>query len=443
MSRPVRVPDMQPAPDPVGPTATSRDGQTPARDVPCLDRAALHGLAGDVVDAIGEVSEAHPAALLFHFLAMFGAMVGRGPHYVADGADHHARLHVAIVGDTAKARKGSALAQVRRIAGRVDKKFCDEQIVAGFGSGEAIVDEVRDPRTVTNRKGEKEVLPGAEDKRLLVVEPELARLLVVAGRDGSTIAHILRSAWDGDRLAVRSRANPAIATDAHVVVIGHITEEELRLRLADADVWGGTANRFLWVHAHRTRRLPHGAALEERVAGDLVRRWRHALDQARRVGRMSWQPDAAVRWVELYDELADDDPPGLLGAAVARAEAQVLRLAVHYALLDGIGTIALEHLDAGHAAWRYARATADRLFAGRVGDRIADRLLDALRAAGTDGLTGREQHAALGGHVPAGRLDAARRVLESCGLVVTRTVASGGRPAATSWAVEHAPVDVP
>ncbi len=47
---------------------------------------------------------------------------------------------------------------------------------------------------------------------------------------------------------------------------------------------------------------------------------------------------AADHWAAVYPELTQDRP-GLLGAATARAEAQTLRLALTYALLDGADRI--------------------------------------------------------------------------------------------------------
>ena len=58
-------------------------------------------------------------------------------------------------------------------------------------------------------------------------------------------------------------------------------------------------------------------------------------------------PAAERYWIDIYAELGKDTP-GLLGAITARAEAQTIRLALVYALLDRAAQIDVIHLD----VWR-------------------------------------------------------------------------------------------
>ena len=85
-------------------------------------------------------------------------------------------------------------------------------------------------------------------------------------------------------------------------------------------------------------------------------------------------------WVHVYPELTMDRP-GLFGAATARAEAQTLRLALTYAMLDGSDRLEQHHLEAGLAMWRYADDSAEYLF-GELDDieldPVAQKILDAL-----------------------------------------------------------------
>lgn len=141
---------------------------------PILEPAALYGLAGEVVAAISPESEADPAALLATFLTCYGNAVGGGPHAQVGGAQHAARLNTLIVGDTARSRKGQSRADTQPIFTYADPAWCD-RILNGFGSGEAVIDAVRDAC------GDD---PGAEDKRALIFEPEFVRILRVVRRDG-------------------------------------------------------------------------------------------------------------------------------------------------------------------------------------------------------------------------------------------------------------------
>jgi len=78
--------------------------------------------------------------------------------------------------------------------------------------------------------------------------------------------------------------------------------------------------------------------------------------------------------------------PGLLGAILGRAEAQVMRLACLYALLDRSAVVRPPHLLAAIALWRYFENSARYVFGTSLGDRDADTLLAAIRAS-AQGLT--------------------------------------------------------
>ena len=387
---------------------------------PTIDGAAFYGLPGEVVDAIGQHTEADPVALLVTYLTAFGAAVGRGPHAVADGAEHAGRLFAVLVGDTSKARKGTSWAQIRRVFVAADRTFTDDRILGGFGSGEALVDAV--------------AADGA-DHRLLVIEPEWARILSVGKREGSTLSPLLRQAWDGDRLAVRSRGGGSVTADnAHVSVLGHVTAEELRAKLTDTEVANGYANRHLFVSVRRSKLLPSGGSLDDQAIADLGRRTKVALDGARKIGTLKRSPAAEERWTALYYEMAKDEPGGLLGAVIARDAAQVLRLSVLFALSSASALIDVSHIDAAWAVWQYCRKSAALIFGDASGSPVADKLIQALRDAGPDGLDGRQMDRVLGGHVSAGELRAALSLLDRRGLIVTRDEVTRGRPRRVTYA---------
>jgi hypothetical protein len=368
---------------------------------PKLSDVARYGLAGDVVRLLEPHTEADPAALLADFLVMFGNAVGRGPHARVGAAQHAARLNVAQVGPTARARKGTAVTEVRPIVARADGPW-ELRIFGGFGSGEALIEAVSEDQEPDQLQ--------PYDHRLLVREPELARILRVAARDGSTLSSIVREAWDGEVLQLRVRGNTLVARGAHVSVIGDVTVEELRRELTDTDAMNGFANRFLFVACMRAQRLPDGATVPERTLNRLVKATRECLEVARRRGVMTRTKAAAGRWADIYLAI-DDDVSGLFGYATARAEAQMLRLSLIYALLDGADAIDVEHVEAAHAFWTYCEDTAAYVFESRLGDPVADRLLEELRAVAPDGLDRTQQSAVFDRHVVAGRLNLARGLL--------------------------------
>ncbi len=414
-----------------GNTRTNGAGHPPGdRTWPApLATEAFHGLAGVIVNAIAPQTEADPAALLVQLLAAFGSVIGRGPHAMADGARHGCKLFVAIVGETSKARKGTSWARAREPFDVAAPDWASDRVMSGLSSGEGLIWQIRDPiyKKERNRKTKQiedvVVDPGVADKRILVVEPELASTMAVMARQGSTLSAIIREAWDGSELRSLTKNSPAKSTGAHVSIVGHVTRDELRRNLDRTELGNGFANRFLWVCATRARVLPFGGA-----AVDLrshVARLRDRIEFARQVDVVGWADDARPIWRAEYPALSEGRP-GILGAVTARAEAQVMRIAVLFALLAGSREIGAVHLKAALAIWRYSYASAQWVWGDSLGDPTADELLEMLRA-NPDGLSGTEIRDAFGRHRSA-ELARAKSVLLAHGLVRSGEVATRGRP---------------
>ena len=149
----------------------------------------------------------------------------------------------------------------RRILTAADSSFLGGNTESGLTSGSGLIERVRDPSG--NDVPAKQQHPGVDDKRLLVIEHEFGGTLRRASRDGNDLDERLREAWDGRPLSTMSRsANRLRATGSHIVVIGHITPSELRVRLGEStSVVGGTMNRFLPVLVRRSKRLPDGGGV--------------------------------------------------------------------------------------------------------------------------------------------------------------------------------------
>jgi hypothetical protein len=112
---------------------------------PTLRPEALYGLPGEIVRAIEPHTEADPAALLANLLVAFGNAIGRGS-YVEVGADpHHLNLDIALVGETAKGRKGMSWGPIRNLMHVADPEWADERVQNGLSTGEGLILAVRDP----------------------------------------------------------------------------------------------------------------------------------------------------------------------------------------------------------------------------------------------------------------------------------------------------------
>jgi len=396
---------------------------------PVLDEDAYQGLAGEVVRKIEPETEADPVAILAQLLLSFGNLVGRQAHYVVEGTCHHANLFAVLVGSTARGRKGTSEGRVKQIVRSVDEEWVLENIKTGLVSGEGVVWHVRDEIWGKDKKG-KEVLldEGISDKRLLVVEPEFASVLRVCRRETNTLSPTLRSAWDSGILRTLAKNSPAKATDAHISIIGHITVEELRRALAEVDGFNGFANRFLWVAVRRSKLLPDGG--RDLDLSPYAKRLSTAISAARSVERMRRDQGAAALWRRSYSELADDDSAGLLAAVTSRAEAQVLRLSMTYALLDGSSTIREEHLRAALALWRYCRHSARLIFGDASGDPLLDRVLETIRQH-PEGIGRWELHSSLCKHKGAEVLVEVLTRLRDAGKIKAEIITTSGRSAET------------
>jgi hypothetical protein len=97
------------------------------------------------------------------------------------------------------------------------------------------------------------------------------------------------------------------------------------------------------------------------------------LHLAHAAGQMRLTAAAGDLWDAEYDRLTDDRP-GIAGAITARAEAQVVRLSMIYALCDGRKQVDAIHVQAALALWRYAQASAEFIFSD---DAVMGSKLDA------------------------------------------------------------------
>jgi hypothetical protein len=392
-----------------------------------LSPEAFHGLGGEVVRQIDRQTEADEAAVLLQVLVSFGALVGRGPHVRVEGDEHHGNLFSLIVGDTAKARKGTSWGRVREIFARITPAMGEPfstgwpKVVDGLSSGEGLKWAVRDP---IEGKGDN----GVGDKRLLVVESEFAQVLRQCARAGNTLSSTIRSAWDSGNLQTLTKHDAVVATSAHISIIGHITGDELRAELTQTDSANGFANRFLFMCARRSKSLPFGGEpMAPGLISSFVSRICLAAAKARTLGQIEMDSGARRIWSAVYEQLSQGNS-GLFGAVTARAEAQCLRLALLYTLMDGANVIMEPHVMAALAVWKRSEASAKYIFGHAIGDPRADEIYLALRKAGPAGLTRTQISNVFGRNLDSEHIGAALDLLKRRGLAKCETHPTKGAP---------------
>jgi hypothetical protein len=197
----------------------------------------------------------------------------------------------------------------------------------------------------------------------------------------------------------------------------------------------GFANRFLFACVRRSKELPFGGDIVEMT--DLGERMKAAIDKARAIERVRMTESAATLWCDTYTTLSAARP-GLLGGVTARAEAQTIRLALIYALLDGASEIDRVHLKAALAFWTYCDASASYIF-GEVPDEVlAEKILGQLHEAGESGMSRTDISQLLNRHTPTEDITLALKLLREQGKarqVISKVGPYGGRRRETWFAL--------
>ena len=406
------------------------DGWLPPQDWPVLAQEALQGIAGEVVRTIEPNTESDPVAILALFLAAYGNLIGWGAFFIVEGDSHFCKIWPVLVGESGKGRKGTAQGRVNALLKLVDEDWYYNRQSQGLSSGEGLIYSVRDRKTKEKDDGTLVVVDeGVIDKRIMVTEPEFAGPLTVMQREGNTLSVVLRMAWDDTTLQTMTKNSPEKATSSHVTIAAHTNTEELIKHLTSAKLGGGVGNRFFFLLVRRSQELPFGGEADV-FSEDLLDRLREAVDFGRvhRNIPISQDPEsggsAAELWKAIYSELSSP-APGLFGAITGRAEAYVRRFATIYAALDCSPEVKIRHLLAGLALWDYSKQSAHLIFKGRTGDDIADEILQALQAAGSEGMSRTEIYKHFGRNVKASRIRAALLQLKQDGWTRVEMVATG------------------
>jgi Protein of unknown function (DUF3987) len=401
---------------------------------PTMLPAALKGLVGSITEVATRKSEADPVAVMTTMLTASGALFGRSRYVRVGDSVHHPRLFTACVGSSSRARKGTSAGPTQRIVRAAEEALqqksslpfpCGKHLRMSNGplsSGEGLIEAIRDKR------GDEDE-GGTTDKRLLVLEGEMGSTMRAFQRQGNTLSTILRTAWDGNTLEPLTKREKIVASEPHICIVAHVTKRELNELLSSSDLWNGFAHRFLWNVVRRRAEVPFPQPMPDDEVAHLGLKLAEVVEYAHSkrnssAAEMRMSNSAADHWANVYSELTQDYP-GILGAVTARAEAQTLRLALTYALLDGADRIDLEHLESALAIWRYAADSAAYLFGEAELDPIARSILEALDAGPKTQTEIRDLFAR---HIPAPRLAQVLTDLQERGRITLQEEKTGGRP---------------
>jgi len=373
--------------------------------------------------------------VMLQILLMFGSAVGRGPSFAVGTATHYANEFGVIVGSTSSGRKGTAFGDAISAFVGVDDEWMDKRVASGLSSGEGLIHFVRDPleeRQPIKEKGRVKdyetvvVDDGEPDKRAMVIESEFVNVLKQAERMGNTLSVILRLAWETGKLRTLVKNSPTKATGAHIGIVGHITETELKKYLSEVETANGFGNRFIWFVSRRARFLAEPGTPDplraKAIRTDILR----SLEKGKTQGELRRDADAKVVWREVYDML-ERDRPGLPGSLLARAAPHVIRLSLIYALSEGADAIGSRHLKAALAIWEYSERSIEYLFGDSLGDAVAESTLTLIRGC-PQGVSRTDISRYHGNNLSAARLSAALGMLLKYERVQRQVRQTAGRP---------------
>ena len=406
-----------------------------------LSDTALVGPVGDFVRTIEPFTEADPAALVFQLIVAFGNLIGRNVWFKAEADKHCGNLYCVMVGRSAKGRKGTSQGQVLRLIDlmlREDGSDLDDSLqhwrtkchADGLSTGAGLIWAVRDEVTRWDNKNQGLVIsdPGISDKRLFVSEGEFAQILKVMKREGNDLSPVLRKAWDRGDLRSVVKNDPSMSTGAHVSIIGHITGLELRSHLTETEIGNGFGNRFAWVCVRRSKMLPTTPQFDDAILQPVAEQLRNAVAFSGTPTELTRSVAAEDIWQKHYSRLSRERF-GVGGALLSRAEAQVMRLAMLYSLLEQSARIEDRHLLAALELWRYVEDSVAHVFGNQTGHGTADSLHDALKNV-PDGMTRTELHAHFSNHMSKLQIDEGLRILLEAGIIEGRKEhRKSGRPA--------------
>ncbi len=400
-----------------------------------LSSRAFYGLTGEFVRVVEPNTEADPAALVLNFLVAFGSIIGDSAHIKIGAKVHPMRLFGVLTGRTAKGRKGESWGYPKAIFIKIDEVW-GRKISSGLSSGEGLIWAVRDEiskKEPIKKRGSNEIQgyqdvivdEGIKDKRLLVVESEFASVLRMVGRDGNVLSAIIRDAWDSGDLQVLVKTIPTKATRAHISILGHITKEELLKYLTDIEAGNGFGNRFMWFCVKRSKTLAFGGQLSDDELELLVLKVKDVVNFAKQIKEIKWAEETKPLWEKIYPTISEGQL-GMVGVMTSRADTYVTRLACIYACLDKSNLIRPPHLLAALAVWDYAESSVRYLFQDKIGDPIAEKILEELKTK-DKGMSRTDINIFLGGNIDSGKIVAALDMLISLGKARRDIIPTNGR----------------
>ncbi|MFB7473154.1 DUF3987 domain-containing protein [Kitasatospora sp. NPDC056184] len=402
-----------------------------------LANEAYAGLAGRIVRHVEPMTEADNAGMLASLFAGFSAMIGKGPKVRVGRRAQSLAIWSLMMGPTGEGRKGTATDEMEEFLKAAEPEFFEgKNVSTSLNTGEGLIYSVRDHRLKKVKDPEtgewdEEWTGGVDDKRLLVIATEYVNVMSKSG--GGILGGVLRDAWDGKNLVIKTKESET-ASGAHIVVLGHVTPTEFDAKMKPSDLAGGSYNRFLPLFTHKDKDVPIPPDIPgwEEETDALAEGLRAAVESAKKVTEVTMTGPAQKLYVDqLYADLSyRDEKDPVIKEFVQRHIPYLMRLAAVYALLDQRDKIGVKDLKAAKAVLDYSYATVAYLRQNRAvpvnrqWENAKENVRLHLEEAGEEGLKRMDLMKLTHYNFSGERFD---ELMASVGATETK-VARGGRP---------------
>lgn len=386
--------------------------------MPKLPEDCWQGLFRDYRDLVAGTTEAPDNYHYICFAQTLGATLARRTHV------YHARrlfpnFYICLVGRTAITRKDTARYRAQRLLNDLHSEENPEnpqfQILPGIGSAEGLLDAL-----------------GGERKVVVLSESELLSLLAKARQEAlSNLIPKLTSLFDcPDLETLKTRQRTVVCKEPFLSISSGTTLAWLQKALTEKDIYGGFANRFIFVYGNPKPPLPFPPKMNPDAYTALLakindmRLWAERLQQSEAGGELT-VPDTtralfADYYAEYHNRCAAETLPATL---IPRVQTFVWKFGLLYAAMAASEQILPEHLEPAILAGNYFEQSVlqiFRTFGASRGKEVEDKLLTYLQSKGKGiPIPQRVVYKVL--NLSAAELEHAAKPLERLGLIKNST----------------------
>ena len=357
-----------------------------------LPESAWRGIFAKWRDAYAASTEAADEFLFAGLLTIVGAMLGRRC-YVWMANELYPNIYSVVVGDTAKARKTTAISYAEETQKGVDPKVI---FSSGISTTQGLISMLQLPSAKELEDFDEEYKENSnlqlpkplemyfaqnnagrleyEGFRLLYYEREFSALLKKTLKDySSDFIETLTQAYDmPPELDNHSMTNPMSAPKPCVSVLGATTFGKLRRRLLAEEIEGGFANRFMYFVGERKppKSLPPRPNQNllntiTTILHDTTTKWNHTEFKLSDEAFQLWDDFYCREYSTEYDSVTIDE-------VIARLTTHTLKIALIYAATENNEPIInAEQMQAAIDVAEYLRKSALKIFALRSGAKYA------------------------------------------------------------------------